>query len=199
MTKNRVYIINLLFEKGGIFMNKNLQKLNILYSEIEAFRITYPIFYFDLLKIIVKHTDNFLIANGFSLKIRNLFRILLEDDCNKIKINSKDFKIMKSDINKLMFDHLYAYIDFADLVKRHIRCGDKGFGYNKFTRLLFGEPPMSVYNDSPGFRQAFSISKLITETVYKDDDIINLVKNYNNLIKKVYPESCFRADTDPLQ
>lgn len=176
-------------------MNKNLNKLEIVYSEIESFKKTYPFFYLDLIKIIVQYTDNFLLENGFSLKIRNLFRMILEDDCDKIKINSKDYKILKNEINKLMFDHLYCYYDFVDLVKRYIRSGYKGFGYSKFVRLLLGEPPLSVYNEDPGLSQAFLVSKLVIEVAEKDDGIKSqIVDNMNIVLRKVYPESCFNID-----
>ncbi len=178
-------------------MNTNLKKLITANSEIESFKKTYPFFYLDLIKIIVQYTDNFLLENGFSLKIRNLFRIILEDDCDKIKINSKDYKILKKEINKLMFDHLYCYYDFVDLVKRHIRSGYKGFGYSKFVRLLLGEPPLSVYNENPGLRQAFLVIKLVIEASEKYDGIESLiVNNMNIVLRKVYPESCFSIDND---
>ena len=69
-----------------------LKKLDLVNKEVEAFKKAYPAFYLELIKIISSCTDGYMLEKGFSLKIRNLFRIILEDDCDKIKINSKDYK-----------------------------------------------------------------------------------------------------------
>lgn len=172
-------------------MSNCLNKLVLIHKEIESFKKTYPEFYLDLIKIVNNCIDGYMLEKGFNLKTRNLFRIILEDDCDKIKINAKDYNLLKKQVNDLMLNHLYGYFDFVDLVKKHVRSGSDCIGYSKFARLLCGEPPLSVYNNNPGIKQAFSVTKLLIETAEKDSNIQN---NFNELttqlIRKVYPETC---------
>lgn len=173
-------------------MSNCLKKLVLIHKEIESFKITYPEFYLELIKIVSSCTDGYMLEKGFSLKIRNLFRIILEDDIDKIKINTKDYNILKKKVSELMFKDVYGYFDFVDLVKKHVRSGSDCIGYNTFARLLYNEPPISVYNNNPGIRQAFSVTKLLIETAEKDSRIqINFNELNTQLIKKVYPEICF--------
>ena len=175
-------------------MNECLKKLVLINKEVEAFKKTYPEFHLELIKIINSCTDGYMLEKGFSLKIRNLFRILMEDDCDKIKINSKDYNLLKKHVSELMFKDFYGYIDFVDLVKNHVRSGSDCIGYNTFARLLYGEPPLSIYNNNPGIRQAFYVSKLLIEFAEVENNI-SILNNLNEinkqLIKKVYPETCF--------
>lgn len=173
-------------------MNNSIKKLFLVNSEIESFKKTYPAFYLDLVKILNCCTDGFMLEKGFSLKIRNLFRILLEDDCDKIKINDADYMLFKKQSNELMINHLYCYYDFVELVKKHVRSGYNCIGYNTFVRLLYGEPPISICNNTSGVRQAVIASKLLIEFTEMNNDVLNYLNEIHAmLLKKVYPETCF--------
>ena len=178
-----------------------LKKLANAKSDLDSFRKNYPLFYFDLLIFLSQYIDEYMISRGFSLKLRTVFRVFLEqhDETEYQTIMDADKRKTIKQLDELFIKHLDCYSKFAEMIRYHVFNNGKGLGYSKITRLIFGEPVISVFIGSTGFKRAYKLCEAITVNGL-DEDIIRefMIEQFDELINILYKIEIIEGNGDEI-
>lgn len=138
------------------------------------FKENYPEFYDSLMQLIKKYKDSYYENKGFSLRYRDLFRILSQRE-REPWVLPGEYDKMKQDVYMLKIKDPEIFEKFSLLIKKYVVYDEHGIGYSRFISCMY-EVDMKFKNSD-------------TINTIKTTDIIDMMEKidekYSKLLKSL--------------
>lgn len=180
---------------------KELIKLGEAKRDLDSFRNTYPLFYYDFITFLLTYIDEYMINNGFSLKLRTVFRVFLEqcDETADNENSNTEINKIRAQLDELFIKHIDCYSKFAEMIRNYVFARDKGLGYSKLTRLILGEPALSLFVGPSGFAKAYRVCTAIAVDGLDEERVVKLMTEYfDTLMKLLYKIDIIEDNGDEI-
>ncbi|MGF7396676.1 hypothetical protein EDC21_104183 [Thermohydrogenium kirishiense] len=138
------------------------------------FKENYPEFYDSLMQLVEKYKDSYYKNKGFSLRYRDLFRILSQRE-REPWVLPGEYDKMKQDVYMLKIKDPEVFEKFSLLIKKYVVYDENGIGYSSFISCMY-EVDMKFKNSD-------------TINTIKTTDIIDMMEKidekYSKLLKSL--------------
>ncbi|SFE32707.1 hypothetical protein SAMN04324257_01337 [Thermoanaerobacter thermohydrosulfuricus] len=152
--------------------------LNKVTNNLYEFSMKFPEFFEELMSLVEKYEDWYYVNKGFSLRYRDLFRILSERE-REPWVLPEEYKNMKQDVYSLKLKDPEAFDKFSLLIKKYVVREEHGIGYSRFVDCLH-----EAYEKFSNANNKTSVEEVLNNLNKSIEEIMNrlnkLIEEYEN-------------------